>query len=864
MATVNGAESDIASKVPLKDAPPVTFSKSDIPSNPTAAHEFVKDKITPFIAATGDQDPAEQEANRLLTLCAFEDAPPVTFSKSDIPSNPTAAHEFVKDKITPFIAATGDQDPAEQEANKIADSLSVIFQDDQVDLSAPITLKSDPQNKIIMATDAPPVTFSKSDIPSNPTVAHEFVKDKITPFIAATGDQDPAEQEANKIADSLSVIFQDDQDDQVDLSAPITLKSDPQNKIIMATVNGAESDIASKVPLKDAPPVTFSKSDIPSNPTAAHEFVKDKITPFIAATGDQDPAEQEANKIADSLSVIFQDDQVDLSAPITLKSDPQNKIIMATVNGAESDIASKVPLKDAPPVTFSKSDIPSNPTAAHEFVKDKTHPSLPPQEIKIQQSKRPTRLLTLCAFEGCSSSDLFQERHSSNPTAAHEFVKDKITPFIAATGDQDPAEQEANKIADSLSVIFQDDQVDLSAPITLKSDPQNKIIMATVNGAESDIASKVPLKDAPPVTFSKSDIPSNPTAAHEFVLCSISKSGIDYEHSFFYKTELSSVSNTPSEPVTSQSIIGRIRDIVLVLGPFNPALLDRFGGVNPKLPSLSNREAYDPFGILDMVPQVEFGTPVDFGNIHPIQFKPEDAIQPITTGESNLPTTKFQNDFQETTLPPDEEARLSNILDILLNEKGIDYINAVPDDDDQSFDNNLNILFSRESAADIVNATVVEDFDYARRIRDAKNAISFATISSIIIGAISLLLIGLVLFMIIARKRRRSYSTTTPTQSRTTITGTPIIVDSPSVSDMFNSGPQSVENPEPVMPIDGHQTIVTSYEEFMFSGGAKGNILSSLHHATDSGPSSLESEHRVPPTQDLKDGGDYLFARSRP
>ncbi|TRY77479.1 hypothetical protein TCAL_16998 [Tigriopus californicus] len=203
--------------------------------------------------------------------------------------------------------------------------------------------------------------------------AHELVKDKITPFIAATGDQDPAEQEANKIADSLSVIFQDD---QVDLSAPITLKSDPQNKIIMATVNGAESDIASKVPLKDAPPVTFSKSDIPSNPRLHMR--------------DQDPAEQEANKIADSLSVIFQDDQVDLSAPITLKSDPQNRIIMATVNGAEIGHCVQGAFEGCSSSDLFQERHSLQSTAAHELSRTKSHPSLPPQEIKIQQSKRPT------------------------------------------------------------------------------------------------------------------------------------------------------------------------------------------------------------------------------------------------------------------------------------------------------------------------------------------------------------------------------------------------------------------------------------------------------------------------------------------
>jgi hypothetical protein len=68
------------------------------------------------------------------------------------------------------------------------------------------------------------------------------------------------------------------------------------------------------------------------------------------------------------------------------------------------------------------------------------------------------------------------------------------------------------------------------------------------------------------------------------------------------------------------------------------------------------------------------------------------------------------------------------------------------------------------------------------------------------------------------------------------------------------SGPPSLPHqPDPVMPIDGHQTIVHSYEDFLLNaaGGGRG-ILSHLP------PPPLS----VSGTRDLSDDNDYLFSPS--
>ena len=82
-----------------------------------------------------------------------------------------------------------------------------------------------------------------------------------------------------------------------------------------------------------------------------------------------------------------------------------------------------------------------------------------------------------------------------------------------------------------------------------------------------------------------------------------------------------------------------------------------------------------------------------------------------------------------------------------------------------------------------MEATVVEDLNYARSVRESRASIGIVTISSITVGVIALLAFAVIIFMALARRRRRkdeaataSSANMTPTQSRTTFSGTPVMV----------------------------------------------------------------------------------------
>lgn len=208
-------------------------------------------------------------------------------------------------------------------------------------------------------------------------------------------------------------------------------------------------------------------------------------------------------------------------------------------------------------------------------------------------------------------------------------------------------------------------------------------------------------------------------------------------------------------------------------------------------------------------------------------------------------------------------------------------------------------IFTGESSANIVEATVVEDLNYARSVRESRASIGIVTISSITVGVIALLAFAVIIFMALARRRRRkdeaataSSANMTPTQSRTTFSGTPIMAETPSVSGGFADDPLNTtgsSNIDPVMPIDGHQTIVSSYNEFMALGNeTRTNIMNSLPSPQDSATSAAEllrsigsqpsspigfvaqglpppltaaiGPGPVPRTRDLREGSPLLFA----
>ena len=211
------------------------------------------------------------------------------------------------------------------------------------------------------------------------------------------------------------------------------------------------------------------------------------------------------------------------------------------------------------------------------------------------------------------------------------------------------------------------------------------------------------------------------------------------------------------------------------------------------------------------------------------------------------------------------------------------------DDDDRFFDSRINILGG--SSANIVQATVVEDLNFARSVRDS--SIGIATISSITVGVIALLGFGLLIFLALARRRRmRRHGTSsmgspmvTPTQSRTTFSGSPIMggENTPSLSDtraasflddQLNTSSSAGSSLDPVLPLDGHGTIVTSYDDYMsLPENLRSNIMSSLHGSgsgigsalgTSSPPPPLSASESIPRTRNLPESSNFLFSRSPP
>lgn len=312
--------------------------------------------------------------------------------------------------------------------------------------------------------------------------------------------------------------------------------------------------------------------------------------------------------------------------------------------------------------------------------------------------------------------------------------------------------------------------------------------------------------------------------------------------------------------------------------PFN--VIQTQSNQGEPIPDIENQPAdtQNPNVISSQQPTFNVNVPISTTNIepripnnggtreNPLRFEPSDAV--TNSNEVSTPQTTPLNTPKANEIEDSED----NQTEETLTQDFPEFISAVSEEENQLFDNRLNNILSR-SSADIVEATVVEDFDYARRVRESNSrtnaAIGIATISSITIGIISLLIFGLLIFLAIARRRRRQSeydtttatptATTTPSQSRTTVTPS-VLADTPSVSyldDFGHGAPSSLESQgqNPVVPLDGHQTIVASYNDFM-SDPNKGNGLA---QSMPSPP--LAQSGQVPKTKDLADHDDYLFAR---
>ena len=195
-------------------------------------------------------------------------------------------------------------------------------------------------------------------------------------------------------------------------------------------------------------------------------------------------------------------------------------------------------------------------------------------------------------------------------------------------------------------------------------------------------------------------------------------------------------------------------------------------------------------------------------------------------------------------------------------------------------------IFADTSNSGVVKAKVVEDTNFlARSIRE-QASIGVPAIISIVIGVLALLCFSLMVFLAMARRRRQMEAIGAPSSTGYTSTAryrldkdvsllmflimfllSPDTGNSSTITDMKpaymeelspNVSSFDLQKTEVVIPMDGHLTIIGSYEEFLdVPTGARPNLLQSLPVS----PLASFTEGSVPPTQEMNDP-ELAFAPS--
>ena len=147
-------------------------------------------------------------------------------------------------------------------------------------------------------------------------------------------------------------------------------------------------------------------------------------------------------------------------------------------------------------------------------------------------------------------------------------------------------------------------------------------------------------------------------------------------------------------------------------------------------------------------------------------------------------------------------------------------------------------LFAESFNTGVIRAKVVEDTSYARSIRPAN--VGIAAIISIVIGILATICFAIMILLAMRRRRRHATAELAPSSTAYTNTSR-YSPDNSSGSGMSDMKPTYVEELSPnvsssdihrqevVVPMDGHLTIVGSYEEFLdVPTGARPNLLQCL------------------------------------
>ena len=146
-------------------------------------------------------------------------------------------------------------------------------------------------------------------------------------------------------------------------------------------------------------------------------------------------------------------------------------------------------------------------------------------------------------------------------------------------------------------------------------------------------------------------------------------------------------------------------------------------------------------------------------------------------------------------------------------------------------------LFADSLYAGVTNAKVVEDFSYSRSLKSGN--VGLAIIMSIVIAVLATICFSVMIFLVIWKRRSRA-TDEIAASSIGTISTSQFSFDNSydDINEMKatyreelppNISVSDVQSQDVLVPMDGHLTIIRSYEEFLdVPAGARPNLLQGL------------------------------------
>ena len=145
-------------------------------------------------------------------------------------------------------------------------------------------------------------------------------------------------------------------------------------------------------------------------------------------------------------------------------------------------------------------------------------------------------------------------------------------------------------------------------------------------------------------------------------------------------------------------------------------------------------------------------------------------------------------------------------------------------------------LFADSLYAGVTNAKVVEDYSYARSLKSGN--IGLAIIMSIVIAVLATICFSVMIFVVLWRRRNSGPEEVAPSSMGTSTSQYSIDNSYDDVNEMKatyreelppNISVSDVQSQDVLVPMDGHLTIIGSYEEFLdVPAGARPNLLQGL------------------------------------